>query len=79
MIEQSLPPLITDGTRICIEVGTTEGLGNYNFAKVFVRVELPTTKDQLDAAGREAYAIADRLHSDLSREFIDGPQTEGGQ
>lgn len=78
VIEQSLPPLITDGTRVCIEVGTTEEISKFNFARVSVRVEFPTTKDSVDSAGREAYALADKLHSDLSQEFVNGPQTEGG-
>ena len=78
VIEQSLPPVLTDGTRVCIEVGTTEEISKFNFARVSVRVEFPTTKDNVDSAGREAYALADRLHSDLSQEFVNGPQTEGG-
>ncbi len=67
---RSFPPRPSDGARVEVELGTTESLGDFNFAKCFVRVTLPCNVDTVKETGEEAYTQADALLEDFHSRFV---------
>ncbi len=68
-----MPPRETDGHAVEVELGLSENLGDFNNAKVHVRVHVPCTAATLREAGRFAYSEADAMFNEYREDFVTSP------